>query len=197
MTGPNTNTRRNFLGRMTAVTLSATALAMLGGDEALAAAAAKKKGGGNAAGDVAILNVALGLEHEAINAYALGVQSGLLAKPMLDLSVLFQSHHKSHRDTLAATIFQLGGKPVAEKTLAQYAIQLNAGTVTTAGDILELARRLERGAIDAYLGVIPALGDKDLGKVAARIAADETMHWTLLNNAMGGTPPASALSFAA
>jgi rubrerythrin len=197
MTEVITNTRRNFLGKMTAVTLSATALALLDGNEAMAAAAAKKKGGGNMAGDVAILNVALGLEHEAINAYTLGAQSGLLAKPVLDLAVLFQSHHKSHRDALAGTIMKMGGKPVAEKTLAQYATQLNAGSIKAAGDILELARRLELGAINAYLGVIPSLGDKELGKVAARIAADETMHWTILNSALGGAPNAGALGFGA
>ncbi len=196
MTELITNSRRNFLGKMTAVTLSATALALLDGNDAMAAAAAKKHGGGGA-GDVAILNVALGLEHEAINAYTLGAQSGLLAKPVLDLAVLFQSHHKSHRDALASTITTLGGKPVAEKKLAEYATALNAGSIKAAGDILELARRLELGAINAYLGVIPSLGDKELGKVAARIAADETMHWTILNNALGGAPNATALGFGA
>jgi hypothetical protein len=197
MTELITNTRRNFLGKMTAFTLSATALAMMDGNEAMAAKMSKKKGGSNTAGDVAILNVALGLEHEAIAAYQLGAQSGLLAKPVLDVAVLFQSHHKAHRDALVGTITKMGGNAVAEKTLAQYATQLNAGAIKSAGDILELARRLELGATNAYLGVIPSLGDKELGKVAARIAADETMHWTLLNSAMGGNPPAGALSFGA
>jgi Ferritin-like domain len=192
-----TNSRRNFLGKMTAVTLSVSALALLDGNEAMAAMKAKGKGGGSMAGDVAILNVALGLEHEAINAYTLGAQSGLLAKPVLDVAVLFQSHHKAHRDALVGTIMKMGGKPVAEKTLAQYATQLNAGAIKSATDILELARRLELGAVNAYLGVIPSLGDKELGKVAARLAADETMHWTLLNSALGGNPPASALTFGA
>lgn len=191
-----TNSRRNFLGKVTAVTLSATALALLDGNEAMAAKMAKK-GGGSAAGDVAILNVALGLEHEAINAYTLGAQSGLLSKPVLDVAVLFQSHHKAHRDALAATIGKLGGKAVAEKTLAQYATDLNASSIKSATDILQLAARLELGAVNAYLGVIPSLGDKELGKVAARLAADETMHWTTLNAALGGSIPASALTFGA
>jgi Ferritin-like domain len=192
-----TNSRRNFLGKMTAVTLSVSALALLDGNEAMAAMKAKGKAGGSTAGDVAILNVALGLEHEAINAYTLGAQSGLLAKPVLDVAVLFQSHHKAHRDALVGTIMKMGGKPVAEKTLAQYATQLNAGAIKSATDILELARRLELGAVNAYLGVIPSLGDKELGKVAARLAADETMHWTLLNSALGGAAPGSALTFGA
>jgi Ferritin-like domain len=190
-----TDSRRNFLGKAGVATLSATALLLLDGNEAMAAKAAKKGGGG--AGDVAILNVALGLEHEAINAYTLGAQSGLLSKPVLDVAVLFQSHHKQHRDALISTINTMGGKPVAEKTLAQYATELNAGSIKSATDILQLATRLELGAINAYLGVIPSLMSKDLGKVAARIAADETMHWTTLNAALGGSVPASALTFGA
>ena len=195
-----TPNRRNFLGTVTAVTLSATALALLDGNEAMAAKAMKDKMKGKdsmMASDVGILNVALGLEHEAINAYTLGAQSGLLDKNVLDVAVLFQSHHKGHRDALIATINKMGGKAVAEKTLAQYAADLNAGSIKNAGDILQLARRLELGAVNAYLGVIPSLNDKELGKVAARLAADETMHWTLLNSALGGAAPAGPLTFGA
>ena len=193
-----TASRRNFLGTVTAVTLSATALALLDGNDAMAAKMKDKKGGDKMmASDVGILNVALGLEHEAINAYTLGAQSGLLDKGVLDVAVLFQSHHKGHRDALIATINKMGGKAVAEKTLAQYAADLNAASIKSAGDILQLARRLELGAINAYLGVIPSLNDKALGQVAARLAADETMHWTLLNSALGGAAPAGPLSFGA
>lgn len=194
-----TGSRRNFLGKVTAVTLSATALALLDGNEAMAAKMKDKmKGKGDSmANDVGILNVALGLEHEAINAYTLGAQSGLLDKGVLDVAVLFQSHHKGHRDALIATINKLGGKAVAEKTLAQYATDLNAASIRSATDILQLARRLELGAVNAYLGVIPSLGDRELGKVAARLAADETMHWTLLNSALGGAAPSAPLTFGA
>ncbi len=188
--------RRNFFGALTGVTLSATALALLDGNDAMAAMS-RGRSRSSAASDVNILNVALGLEHEAIAAYQLGAQSGLLAKPVLDVAVLFQSHHKGHRDALVATIAKLGGTAVGEKSLQQYATELNAGAIKTAGDVLELARRLELGAANAYLGVIPSLGDRELGKVAARLAADETMHWSLLNSAMGGSPPSGALTFGA
>lgn len=183
--------RRNFLGVAGVATLSAGAIALLGDAPALAA---KSK---TAEGDIAILNVALGLEHEAINAYQLGAQSGLLQKPVLDVAVLFQSHHKAHRDALVATINKLGGTPVAEKSLDAYATELNAGTLKTQADVLELAAKLELGAINAYLGVIPSLGDKDLGKISARLAADETVHWTTLNSALGRPIPGGALSFGA
>ena len=192
MTSSSTSSsRRGFLGG-SAFTLSAGTIALLGGASSLARAA-----GNDPAKDTGILNVALGLEHEAINAYQLGATSGLLQKPVLDVAVLFQSHHKGHRDALIATIEKLGGKPVAEKALADYAKALKADTLKSQADVLELAVRLELGATNAYLGVIPAFSDAALAKVAARLAADETMHWTALSGALGKSLPMAALAFGA
>lgn len=182
--------RRSFMSR--AGTLSAVAVAMLAGKEALAQGM-----GGDTSGDLQILNVALGLEHEAINAYQLGATSGLLQKSVLDVAVQFQGHHKSHRDALIATIQKLGGKPVMELTLDDYARALKANALKNQADVLGLAARLELGATNAYLGVIPAFGSKELAKVAARLAADETMHYTVLTQALGRALPAGALSFGA
>jgi len=184
--------RRNFLGRSTGIALSGAAVALLAGNSRLAVAAT-----GNPSGDVNILNVALGLEHEAIAAYQVGAESGLLQKPVLDTAVLFQSHHKQHRDALVATIEKLGGKPVMAKSNSDYAASLGAGGLKSQTDILNLAARLELGAANAYIGVIPAFSEKDLAKVAARLAADETMHWSLLANALGKPVPMAALSFGA
>lgn len=186
----NSSSRRQFFGQTGQ--LSALGLAMLGGNLAFAQGMP-----GDAAKDIGILNVALGLEHEAIGAYQLGAQSGLLQKPVLDVAVQFQSHHKAHRDALIDTIQKLGGRPVAEKSLGDYAKALRADTLKGQGDVLDLAARLELGATNAYLGVIPAFMSKDLAKVAARLAADETMHFTVLTNALGRPLPTGALSFGA
>ncbi len=184
--------RRAFL-RVSGVTvLSASAVALLAGCEKMAVAQ-----GGGAANDVGILNTALSLEHEAISAYQLGAMSGLLQKPVLDLAVGFQSHHKAHRDALVATIRKLGGTPVAAKTDAEVGQALNAGGLKSQTDVLRLAQRLERGAANAYIGVIPAFGDKALAQVSARLAADETMHWTVLSQALKDALPTNALSFGA
>ena len=184
--------RRSFLGATGGIALSGAALALLAGHSRLATAAT-----GNAASDVGILNVALGLEYEAIAAYQVAAESGLLQKPVLDIAVLFQSHHKGHRDALVATIEKMGGRPVMAKSNADYAAALGAGGLKSQTDVLTLAARLELGAVNAYLGVIPSLGDKDLAKVSARLAADETMHWSLLANALGKPVPMAALSFGA
>ena len=184
--------RRFFLARSGQMTLSAAAIAALAGTATGAAAQSAAM-----AADVDILNIALGLEHEAINAYQLGAGSGLLQKPVLDVAVLFQSHHKGHRDALIATIQKMGGKPVAEKALDDYAKALNAASLKSQADVLTLAAKLELGATNAYLGVIPAFKEGKLGQVAARLAADETMHWTALSSALGKSLPSGALSFGA
>ncbi len=189
--------RRMFLGGTGKSVLSATAVALLAGCESMAKNASTGGAGGDAAQDVAILNTALGLEHEAIAAYQLGAESGLLAKPVLQTAVLFQSQHKEHRDALASTIRSLGGMPVESDSLNEYAAALGAGGLKTQTDVLRLAAKLEKGAANAYLGVIPAFLDSDLAQVSGRLAADETMHWTVLASALGDSLPTKALSFGA
>ena len=100
--------------------------------------------------DVNILNVALGLEWEGINAYTLGAQSGLLQKPVLDTAVRFQADHKEHADTLAGAIRKMGGKPVEPKSLADYAKALKADTLKSQADVLE-PRRAPRARRDQRL----------------------------------------------
>ena len=191
--GPGVS-RRRLLGNTGQLVLSAGAVTLLAG---CAGNAAMPMSSNSAENDVAILNVALGLEHEAIAAYQLGAESKLLDKAVLDVAVLFQGHHKEHRDALVGTIRKLGGMPVESKMMNEYAMALNAGAIKSQGDILTLAARLERGAANAYLGVIPSFKDVELAKVAGRLAADETMHWTALAGALKQNLPAKALSFAA
>lgn len=189
------SSRRAFFSNAGQATLSASAVALLVGCESMAQG--QRNTAQASASDVNILNVALGLEHEAITAYQLGAESGLLQPAVLQTAVGFQSHHKEHRDALVATIRKLGGAPVGEKTKAEYVRDLNAAAIKNQADILRLAARLERGAANAYLGVIPSFGDRALAQVAARLAADETMHWTVLASALGDALPTKALSFGA
>lgn len=184
--------RRALLADAGKLTLSAGAIALLAGNDALANTA-----GADASKDTGILNIALALEHEAIAAYQIGAESGLLAKEVLPVAVLFQSHHKAHRDALADTVRKLGGTPAAEQAMDAYmkSSKLNVAAIKSQGDVLVLAQQLELGAANAYLGVIPAFGDRELAKIAGRLAADETMHYTALTQALGGKLPSGALSF--
>jgi rubrerythrin len=174
--------RRLFLAR-SGLALSGAAVALLAGRDALAA-----KSGGAAAQDVRILNTALGAELEAIAAYQLGAQSGLLQQPVLDLAVQFQGHHQQHADLLAKTVQQLGGKPVAAKKRYEFPTE----ALKAQADVLRFAAKLEQGAVSAYLGAVPLFGNRDLSKAAASILGDEAMHWAVLRNALGENPVPSA-----
>lgn len=195
MNGETIATRRSALRLGGVGLLSAGAVAVLGGCHTAMAAPPKSMAAGS--GDVDILNVALGLEHEAIEAYQIGAESGLLQKPVLDVAVAFQSHHKGHRDALMSTIKTLGGAAVMPKMRDEYAKALNVAAIKSQTDILKLAQKLERGAANAYIGVIPSFKDTALAQVSARLAADETMHWTALTQALGEALPTGALTFGA
>jgi rubrerythrin len=173
--------RRGFLGA-SATVLSASAVALLAGRDALAATAAADPR------DVQILNTALGAELEAIAAYAAGAQSNLLQKPVLDLALTFQGHHKEHADLLAKTVEKLGGKPAAAKTSYDFPL----AQLKSQADVLRFAAKLEQGAVSAYLGAVPLFANRDLAKAAASILGDEAMHWAVLRQALGEAPVPSA-----
>jgi rubrerythrin len=177
-----TAARRLFLGRSAAV-LSGTAVALLAGRDALAA-----KSKSAHVDDVRILNTALGAELEAVAAYQVGAESGLLEKPVLALAVQFQGHHKEHADVLASTIRKLGGKPVSPKAQYQFPVE----NLKSQADVLRFAAGLEKGAVSAYLGAVPLFGGRDLAKAAASILGDEAMHWAVLRQALGENPVPSA-----
>jgi len=173
--------RRGFLSRSGRSALSATAVALLAGNEALTRAAAAA-----ATSDVDILNSALGAEQEAIAAYQVGAESGLLKKPAFDLAVTFQGHHKAHADLLASTVKKLGGTPGEAKKVSDY--KFPTDKLKTDADVLAFAAGLEKGAVSAYLGAIPLFADRDLAKAAGSILGDEAMHWAVLRQALGDAP---------
>ena len=175
--------RRVFLGRSGGMVLSGAAVALLAGQDALAA-----KSGGSTSGDVQILNTAIGAELEAIAAYQLGAESGLLSKPVLDLAVTFQGHHKEHVALLSGTVEKLGGKAVIAKTKYNFPVDQLKSQL----DVLKFAAQLEQGAVSAYLGAVPLFGNRDLAKAAASILGDEAMHWAVLRQAIGEAPVPSA-----
>jgi Ferritin-like domain len=173
--------RRRALAVSGAV-LSASAVALLGGRDAMAAG--KKSSQADAEGDVRILNTALGAELEAIAAYQVGAESGLLTKGILPVAVTFQGHHKEHADALAATVKKLGGQPVTAKAKYSFPVE----KLKNEADVLRFAAGLEKGAVSAYLGAVPLFGDRALSQVAASILGDEAMHWAVLRQVLGETP---------
>lgn len=173
--------RRHFLSGTATATLSAAAVGLLAGTPVLArrayAAAVPEQ-------DVRILNTALAAEHEAVAAYQVGAESGLLKKDVLALALQFQGQHKEHVGLLASTVRTLGGSPAEAKSSYQFPVE----KLKTQPDVLRFAAGLEKGAVSAYLGAIPILGSGDLAKAAASILGDEAMHWAVLLYVLGENP---------
>lgn len=178
--------RRRALSASGAAVLSASAVALLGGRDALAAGA--KVSAQELEADVRILNTALGAELEAVAAYQVGAESGLLSKAVLPVAVAFQGHHKEHAAAIASTVQKLGGKPVVAKDKYQFPVE----KLKVEADVLRFAAGLERGAISAYLGAVPLFADRALAQVAASILGDEAMHWAVLRQVLGESPVPSA-----
>ncbi|HET8731333.1 MAG TPA: ferritin-like domain-containing protein [Moraxellaceae bacterium] len=174
------NDRRSFLKR-SGLMLSGTAIALLAGRDVLAR---DRSAGAASTSDVDILNSALGAELEAIAAYQVGAESGLLQKPVLNLAVTFQGHHKQHADLLARTISTLGGKPVEARANYPFPVE----KLKNQADVLRFAAGLEQGAVSAYLGAVPLFSSRELSKAAASILGDEAMHWAVLRNALDEAP---------
>jgi rubrerythrin len=178
-------TRRDF---MRAAAMAGVSASVLFGGPTIALAGDKEK-------DVAIMNVALGLEHQAIAAYMAGAGTKLLSDPVLQVAVKFMKQHQEHRDALAKTIKAFGGKPVEAKAnydVAKIASEVGVKELKTEADIVTLAMKLEAQATSAYFGAIPGIASKDVLKAAVSIMADEAQHTALLRQALGQDPVPSA-----
>jgi hypothetical protein len=173
--------RRRFIRQAGTATFSGIAIAMLGGRKSASAAGTSDDA---VQQDIRILNTAIAAEHEAVAAYQVGAESGLLEPGILKVAVTFQGHHKQHIDALSGAVRGLGGKDVHAKT--DYGFPLDK--LKMQSDVLQFAAGLERGAVSAYAGAIPAFDNRDLASAAASILADEAMHWAVLRNALGLDP---------
>lgn len=177
--------RRNFLKGAGTATFSATAVALLAGCTTTSATAdSSAKSSDTVKQDIRILNTAIGAEYEAVAAYQLGAESGLLVPDVLKVAVKFQGHHKEHIDALSAAVTKLGGDAASAKPKYNFPVE----KLKKQKDVLEFAAGLERGAVSAYAGAIPVFDNRDLSAAAASILADEAMHWAVLRNALGLDP---------
>ena len=180
------------LNRRSLVGISAFALSTLAGLRPDRAARAEA-----AAGDAGFLNLALEFEHKAVAAYAIGAGSGLLSTNAMLVAARFRGHHEQHRDLLIAGLKQLGVAPSQAMPQKEYAEAIKADLLRSETDVLSLACGMEKKAAQTYLGAITTFADREHSVLAAKIAADEAMHWTALAGFLGRPLPEDALSFGA
>lgn len=172
--------RRSFLAGAGGAVMSASAVALLASTGHAIAAPLSRE----VEQDIRILNTAIAAEHEAVAAYQVGAESGLLSVGVLKTAVSFQSHHKEHVDVLSGTVMKLGGTPAEAKQSYPFPVS----RLKRDNDVLEFAAGLERGAVSAYAGAIPLFDNRDLAAAAASILADEAMHWAVLRSVLGLDP---------
>jgi rubrerythrin len=138
-----------------------------------------------ASGDVAILNAALDLEHQAIWAY--GFAAGKLSdtpvgKTILALALRNQADHKAHRDALAAAVKSLDKTPSPAREsydLSSY-IKAGEGNLDSDANIGKLALALEVDAALAYADAFSKLKTPGILAAAATIGPVETAHATAI-----------------
>lgn len=146
---------------------------------------------GSVVSDAKLLNAALALEHEAIALYtgAAGLDFVKSSGPILGIAGTFLDHHKSHRDSLIATINSMKQKdsaveaPVEAKEDGEYLTPV-VDKLTDLKNVLRLASLKEMEAAKAYLGLISKFKDPALAQTSGMLGGDEAGHYGALRAAL-------------
>ena len=129
--------------------------------------------------DIAILNAALGLEHEAIGVYADALARNLVPSGLRDFAVEFKGAHEGHRDTQVEILRERGVTAVGPH-------KVDPIREATAGDaVLRRLLSVENAAESAYLRLIGQIRTNDYLLSAGFIVVDEARHQTIWRRALG------------
>ena len=129
--------------------------------------------------DIAILNAALGLEHEAIGLYADALSRDLVPAGLREYAVEFKGAHEGHRDTQVEILSERGVTAVAPH-------KVDPIQETTAGDaVVKRLLSVEAAAESAYLRLIGQIRTSDYLLSAGFIVVDEARHQTIWRRALG------------
>jgi len=129
--------------------------------------------------DLAILNAAIALEHEAIGLYTDALGRNLVPTGLRDYAIEFKGAHEGHRDTQIEILRERGlslAPPHAVDPLRE----------TTAGDaVIRSLLSVEAAAESAYLRLIGQIRTSDYLLSAGFIVVDEARHQTIWRRALG------------
>jgi ferritin-like protein len=131
-------------------------------------------------GDVAIVNFALTLEYLEAKFYAEAKGRVRGSSELRSLIDLLAKDEQQHVEALAATVKQLGGKPVAEP-------KFNFDYSGTSG-FLELAQTFEDTGVSAYNGAAPMIKSKEVLAAAGGIVQIEARHAAAIRLQNGAEP---------
>lgn len=146
--------------------------------------------------DVVLLRTASSLEHLAVAAYQIAIDSGLVTtKAVGDAAKLFQGHHMEHAAFFEAATKSAGGSPFTEANAAVLAtLQPTIDALTDEKGVLMLALTLERAAAATYQSGIGIVTDVSLNKALMSVGGVEARHAAVLAGVLAQDPV--PLSFA-
>jgi Ferritin-like domain len=129
--------------------------------------------------DIAILNAALGLEHEAIGVYRDALARDLVPAGLREYAVEFLGAHEGHRDTQVEILRERG-------VAAASPHRVDPIREVAAGDaVLRRLLSVEAAAESAYLRLIGQIRTNDYLLSAGFIVVDEARHQTVWRRALG------------
>ncbi len=137
---------------------------------------------GGAAMDIVLLRTASSIEHLAIAAYQIAIDSGLVTTPAVgDAAKLFQSHHVEHAAFFEAATKAAGGDPFTEANAAVLAsLQPTIDGLADEKGVLQLALDLERAAAATYQAGVGNVMDLALNKALMSVGGVEARHAAVL-----------------
>jgi hypothetical protein len=129
--------------------------------------------------DLAILNAAIGIEHEAIGLYADALERSLVPTGLREYAVEFKGAHEGHRDTQIEILRERGLD-------AQAPHRVDPIREAAAGDaVIRRLLSVEAAAESAYLRLIGQIRTADYLLSAGFIVVDEARHQTIWRRALG------------
>jgi len=129
--------------------------------------------------ELAVLDAALILEHEAIAIYDHGLKRGLFPAGLRRWAVEFRGDHLGHRDTQIAIVAERGGRVAAPPPSYDW------GEIENGERMVRLALEIELAAQKAYTALISQIRTDDYLLSAAFILIDEVRHMTVWRRVLG------------
>ncbi|MGB8861092.1 MAG: ferritin-like domain-containing protein [Ilumatobacteraceae bacterium] len=136
----------------------------------------------DAATDVTLLRTASSIEHLAVAAYQIAIDSGLVTTAAVGSAAqLFQSHHLEHAAFFEAATKAAGGDPFTEANAAVLAqLQPTIDGLKDETGVLQLALALERAAAATYQSGVGTVTDRALNKALMSVGGVEARHAAVL-----------------